>query len=388
MTTIHVPQGPIDPFLRAHRDNTRFVLGPDVYYTGGAWNFRDLDFTMLGGGCELVGQGSRHTEIVFDPIQVDGLIPAGATQNEILTAGGRTHETIAGVRLTGFTVDCALSALPTVGVHTWDSSPFIQDVAVDGVWGTRSSGSASTEGFGILCNTGEGERTTSRGGAVLRDCRVALAGFDTDENYVTGIYVGMVSDDPQETPHVVENCHVTQSPLSAPAHAAFASNGNVFWHAISNSGRFNRAFFMDTGGGHNIVVSGAFLRAEYCLIDIKGKNAVWGDIRFSEIVGTLTQGGSADHVAGLVLSDLDDAKNTSAFQRIQFQGVLRNLSGKKAYLGSTDAAQTFGCRIDATIVGEWNSIVFGPKARRGLFSTTRGEVDGVLIRTDDEGGEK
>lgn len=350
MTTIHIPPGAIiDPYLKAHRQDTRFVLGTGIYTSEGGWAFdQEFDHVVLGPGCELRGAGSLETFLHF--VQPSRL-PAGARQIECLTIGERSTarpmrwpSTVSGVTIRLPRVEAPVGL---VGVHAWSDSVEISDVVVEGVTGNRAAGN---EGFGILIN-GAG-RPRAGGGSIVRNCRVIASG-----GYVCGLYVGY---DSPTRPSFVQQCTVENLWTDA-AHAAFGSNGRVFWAQCENIGAWDRAVFCDTGGGSGILFNQCHLRAERVLVEFRGGNGItWRDITVTGCLLETTPCHSRTYAGALVLARDGQSPGATADNVRIVASTLRS-SGGVHYIGSNDLQRSSGVGIQHCVCtgGKWDTPVVG-----------------------------
>lgn len=349
MTTIQIPNGAdLDPYLRAHRHDTRFLLGAGQYYSAGAAAFADLDYCALAPGCELIGDGALHTRILID-------VPANLPpQVEGLTAGSRTGESET-VTLRDFTVEPAdsgaLGRSGFVGVHVWSDHCRISGLRIHGVTGTRpargESALPSREGFGLLVN--EAGRSEGSGGMHIECVEVHLrdaAPSESEELYVCGAYVGLAH--PVRPSHVSQIAVVNRSKVSA--HAAFGLNGGILGSHWVNVGRWNRALYCDVTGGSYSRISQSELWAERVGVELRGGAGVtWREITVDSSRFNLCPTGYDDYAAGLVLVDDSVAKAQAAFHGVTLQhctlNLLRSREGQQFYLGSCDAAQVTDCGL-------------------------------------------
>lgn len=357
MTTIKIPAGSnLDPYLKANRIRTRFELEPGTYTCGTGWEFdREFDHVCLAAGCELIGAGANETNIRCNPPEI---LPQGARQIEGFTVGERHGTTGAPCLVRGVTLDITSSdpSLGLIGLHSWCYRVTLDDIRILGVRGDRASGN---EGFGILVNGCGPDR---QGGANrITNCRVL-----TDGGYVCGIYVGI------ETPHTpsyVENCtvgHVNRMqradvPLRPIGHAAFGTNGGVFWDRCSNQGRWERAIFCDTAGGSGTLFSGCHLRAERVLVEFRGDNGmVWRDIIVQASLLEITPAGEdRKYAAALVLAN-DGPKPGPAFNGVRIVASTIRADEGIHYLGSSDSQKTIGSGVQfCNLVGLWASPIQG-----------------------------
>lgn len=375
---IKIPAGAnIDPYLRAHRRNTTFELGPGLHWTDGHFAFADHGYCSLGDGCELIGAGPAETALLYG-----GAVrpPAGAAQVEILTAGGGLSATAPGVaqsvRIEGLEVACpddAMAALKLpacVGIHTAAARAVVRDVVITGVRGKRNAAApgVSSEGFGLLVNRSHGSSAPGRAPACIERVRVELADTDVEENYVCGVYVGIVGT--QYAPARVDDVHVTTiEGTRTKGHAAIGTNGGVIWSRVSMSPGFHRAIFCDTGDGSDTLFDACNLRAMYAALDLRTSAPAgrWENIRVVNSTITLDPGADSDHAALITLA----AHPEAAPGHVAFRGVMlrecfiRNNTGLRVYQGSVDApaAKSNGL-IDNVYSGPthlWRDPVFTPR---------------------------
>lgn len=347
---IRIPPGIIDPFCRAHRQPTRFVLGPGRYYTEGGWAFdKAHDHCVLAPGCELVGAGSGETYLTF----TESATPANALQNEVLTAGARNGESYE-TRISGLTVDVSWTRRPTVGIHVWGYGVRIHDVLVDGVVGNRTV----AEGFGILVNQPKRVSSGYEPGADISDVTVRAVG-GAGENYVCGLYVGYAATSGRH-PSSVRRARLVST---STAHAAFAANREVTFSECSTAGPWNHGFFCDTGGGSRVLLIGCDIEAQYAALAIRARED-WDQIVVSQSQLALT-GCAEDHVVGLVIEDTNPGRATANFTGIRFvQCGIHNRSGKTAYVGSLAASRVARCGIPgegSVWTGAWSPAVIADK---------------------------
>lgn len=353
MTTVTIPSGSnIDDYLKAHRTDTRFVLSAGLYYTDGLFAFANLDYTMLGRECELIGAGSADTKILAR----DTLVPPDGAQLECLTAGSRSgmcnRVVIQGVSITALPSERTQLELGIVGLHVWSDACTIRDVRVSGITGTRPSGPGepSREGFGVLVN--RSGVPFNAGQADVADVFVHVTKDNRKaEHYLCGLYVGY--EDPVLTSSVRRVTVVNGS--AVPAHAAFGVNGRVIGREWSNVGRWNRAIFCDTGSGTGTIIDSSILVAERVAMEFRGgAGAVWRDIVLRDSQIRLTPPDDATYAAGLVLVDETPAKAGATFDGVVIENCcLRavpstNPKAKKPqdfYLGSLDAANAANCGL-------------------------------------------
>lgn len=238
---IHVPPGPLDPVLRANRQpGTQFRLGDGVYTTRGAFAFEHLDCCMLAPECTLTGLGPHRTRIVATDvdIEVNGSV---AHYVEVLTGGTRSTGSCAHLAMSGFTLDCSNTDVPTVGIHTWSRDVQLSNLRVEGVVGWRTWHGPRKEGFGIVVNNAGTD--TMDGGVHLRDCTVVTRTLTGEENYCTGIYAGIITRNRPNFHNTVRRCRVV---APSRAHAAFGFNDNTRFEDCEDIG-VRRSFFCDTG---------------------------------------------------------------------------------------------------------------------------------------------
>ena len=376
MTTIQIPPGTnIDPYLKAHRNDTRFVLAPGYYTIGTGWAFdRDHDHCSLGPGCELVGAGSRETTLspsfATEP-------PDGAKQIEFFTAGSRSGQCDY-VAIRGLTINAGGMSddLGIVGLHVWSDRVDIDDVAVWGIEGHRPD----REGFGVLVNqSGAGTSdvwASMPGGSRIENVEVVCEQrADMGENYVCGVYVGY------RTPFdatVARNIRV-HSGGDGIAHAAFGTNGGVLWSNISNTGRWSRAVFCDTGGGEGTIISASHLRAERVLVEFRGSTGVrWKDILVTDSILEATEAppdARRDYAAGLVLARDGDLPG-AAFDNVSITHcTLRGCGTGDHYAGSIDSTGRDNGIFHSRLVGcAWKPAVVAGSGGFREFGNLRGSA--------------
>lgn len=350
MTTIAIPPNSyLDPYFKAHREDTRFVLGPGLYNVQSGWHYdKDHDHCCMGPGCELIGAGSRETRINVDV--EDAGVPDGAKQIESLTAGSRSGY-CQSVTLRGFSLetpyDDKWADLGHIGIHTWSCQTVIEDVILYGIRGTRPD----REGFGVLVNESGGWAGVSKtpaGGSRIENVDVTASG------YVCGVYIGYPN--PMET-SIARNIRVGTCGYDV-AHAAFGTNGGVLWSGLSNTGRWQRAIFCDTAGGEGTVISGSHLRAENVLVEFRGGTGIkWKDIVVTDSLLEVTPAKDRTYAAALVLAR-DGEKPGPEFDGVAIQNcTIRGGTGDH-YVGSIDSAGknngVFYCRLTGSA---WKSPV-------------------------------
>ncbi len=361
-TTIQIPPGScVDPYLRAFRSGTRFVLEDGNYYTGSGWAFdKDFDHVCLGADCDLIGAGSGRTLLEIIPATV----PENALQIEGFTCGsrsglrplasfelsfGKCWNEIRGVTIWfSNSVKAKNPSLGLIGLHAWSSRVIIDDVTVCGVTGIRPN----REGFGILVNgalmaSGPGPRRRG-GGSRIANCSVESSG-----GYVCGVYVGY--EEVEGGPTTVDSVRVKGAGTN---HAAFGTNGGVIWRAISNEGRWDRAVFCDTAGGERVVVADSILQAERVLVEFRGREGMtWRDIVVQGSILTTTPcPNPRQYAAGLVLAS-DGGK--PFFSGVQIRDCILRASGGDHYLGSIDSPHESCGVIGCTTLGDgdWKPMV-------------------------------
>lgn len=369
MITVPIPPGSyIDPYLMEHRTGAVFELSEGEYTTRGASVFPD--WCSLGPECRIDGAGSERTHLRLVPpaASSDG---KAAPYYEILTTGSRSGIS-RHVAVRGLHID-ALALRPAVGLHIWSADASVYDVRVTGVWG-EAKPSAPWEGFGILVNR-SGAADTHDGGASVRMCSVTFAPRPptptsaTTRNYATGIYVGMEAR--LGTPIMesrVEACRVMACSQSYVPDVGFGINSCT---VIANSQAWGveRGVFSDTGDGRDSRIEHCRLVAGYAGIDFKASDPTWArvNVRIRDCDITLCGTATADHVAGLVLSDQSKARNQSVFNRVIVEGSrITNASVGTAYRGSINAAraEANGFR-SCDWIGSWKPAVVAdgvPKA--------------------------
>lgn len=372
MTTITIERGAlIDPYLRAHRQNTRFVLGEGVYFTEGAGSFVDLDSTMLASGCELIGDGSKRTEIQVMTTKVN----PGAGQIECLTAGSRSNMSqvvnLQGFRLIGPSshdrMAPDLANLGIVGVHVWSDTCQLKDITVCNITGTRASSGPSREGFGVLVNK-PGSSGYSQGRADVSDITVVVSGSPANgEHFVCAFYVGYA------TPELIASARriMVLNTSAFPGHAAFGVNGNVMASEIQNVGRWNRAVFCDTDSGANTTISDSLLRAERVGVEFRTQaGQSWRNITVRDSVITLEPPMVADYAAGLVLVD-DSPDKTGIFDRVTIRDSLFRFvpSGSQPFYSGSASGKVFsycGLRGCGSDVAWKNPVLAGGAPKTGF----------------------
>lgn len=354
MTTIHIPAGSnLDPYLKSNRVRTRFVLEPGSYTCGTGWAFAaEFDHVCLAAGCELIGAGANETHIMLNP---PAYLTKGARQIEGFTVGERTGKSGAPCTVRGVTLDHSNTdpALGLIGLHAWCYRVTLDDIRVLGVRGDRAAGN---EGFGILVNGIGLDR--EGGGSRISNCRVY-----TDGGYVCGIYVGYKSP---ALPSYVENCtvgfvndlqgrDVAHRPVG---HAAFGTNGGVFWSRCANQGRWERAVFCDTSGGSGTLFNQCHLRAERVLVEFRGTNGMrWQDIIVQACLLEITPAGDRKYAAALVLAK-DGPDPGPTFDGVRIVASTLRASEGLHYLGSADCQNTLGSGVHlCNLVGTWEPAV-------------------------------
>jgi hypothetical protein len=253
-----------DDIFKKYRDDTRFILHPGTYYTRGAWAFDGLDYCNLGAGCELIGAGSKVTEIRLAADFEDTVGGQPATYIETFIAGSRSGAS-AYVRVEGvsFVCDCGL---PSSGLHTYSTSAQIKDVAVRGIGGDWNT---MIEAFGILCN--KAPLSPVHGNCRIDGCEVSSEGG----NYATCIYLGITSSTGVIMGSAIVDCVVT-SPEAAGApkqtHAAYSANEKTVIQGCRSSGT-DRFFFCDTGPVRDVQIIGCQAEFRYCCVDAPAPSA-------------------------------------------------------------------------------------------------------------------
>ena len=363
MSTILIPSGShIDPYLKAHRENTTFVLSAGTYVTAGNWGFQDHDHTMLGRNCHLIGAGMESTKLLCD----DTAAPSNAAQHEALTAGSRSEQCDF-VSIRGIGIVCPASdSVGSVGLHVWSDRCCVEDVEVRGVAGFRSGpDAASREGFGILIN--QAGKSVDASGSIIRDVVVRASNTTRDDQYVCGLYVGIVKP---AGVSFVQNARVVNY-FRKPAHAAFGTNGGVLWTSCANEGRWNRAIFCDTAGGSGTIFSGCRLQAERVAVEFRGPDGIeWTDIAVTGSVINVTHRDGIPYCAGLVLAR--DGKNGPTFKNVTLNAcqLIRNDDASRdAYVGSIDGDNAYGCGTRGChAAGGWKPAVIGNTVTRNGWS--------------------
>lgn len=353
MTIVKLPAGTfLDPHLKAHRGGTRFELEDGTYYCGTGWAFdKDFDHVCLGPECELIGNGANRT--IIELHAQPGNIPKGARQVEGFTCGVRsfrpaegTSNTIRGVTfLLAESMASDYEDLGLIGLHAWSYRVTLDDVRVIGVQGNRKTGN---EGFGILVNgVGENGKRTG-GGSRITNCRVYAR-----KGYVCGVYVGY---DVPVLPSSVSDVIVGFTPMASEevAHAAFGTNGGVFWSELRNIGRWERAVFCDTGGGQGTLISNSRLQAERVLVEFRGCSGMaWRDIVIQDSILETTPLAGRKYAAGLVLA-CDGPAPGATFENVLIRGCTMRSSGGLHYVGSVDVPGASACGIHAgNLIGTW-----------------------------------
>lgn len=376
MTTVYIPPGSnIDHYLRTHRSHTRFVLSEGIYTTASAFAFADLDYTMLGNRCELIGAGQSKTIIWVEAFR--DLIPKGAAQMECLTAGSRSQNS-SRVELRGFTlgrssVGYDLPGFGIVGVHIWSDSCSVRDVGICSITGKRQApGMASSEGFGLLVNQ-SGSPGLYVGGSTIEDVIVTVGTAKPagDEHYVCGVYVGYPN------PHVPSSVRFISvvNPSDAPAHAAFGLNGGIMGSEWSCRGRWNRAIFCDVSGGSRSRVANSDLRAERVAMELRGAGVAWRDIVLADSFIELAP--QAEYAAALVLADDEGSIfDNVVIRSCELRGTQRDPVNRQIpiYHGSIDAPNAIGCGLSGCRLSgptpAWNPAVTTKRSPGGAFSVT------------------
>lgn len=356
MTTIEIPNGAnLDPYFKANRWDTVFRLGAGTYFCESSWNFKEYGWTMVGPGCSLIGAGSSNTAIVIRR----ETIPDDAWQVENLTAGNRDG-ICEGVELGGFKLLCSSDPRPKgrvagqVGVHVWSDRAIIRDLEIRGVTGVLPTDSKhpSREGFGLLVN-GPGRAVRCRGGAIIENVLVGVIGNRESKDglvYVCAVYPGYV--EPEEYT-VARNVHVVTDP-GVKGTVAYGFNSKVLASGLTSKGRWGRAIFCDTDGGHDVLVSDCIFDVEGTGLELHGNK--WSDVFvFSSRFRFRFQNPSdTDFGAGVVLLGINRFED---FARIGMVGcVLEAEAGTKVphYAGSVKGPASDvglqGCRM----IGPWN----------------------------------
>ena len=273
MTTVEIPPGPIDPYLRALRDpGTTFLLRDGRYQTRGCFGFSDLDFCMLAPGCSLVGMGVERSFISVESPILE-YEDRRTEYFEALTGGARSRGESSCVLLSDFTISMGFQRVPSVGIHLWTSRASVKRVAVDRVWGDRDHAGPVKEGFGILINSSHA--AAFDGGHIVEDCGVSFA-ESARENYGTGIFIGCVRRSvPMLGSRVRGATLITLG--SSTAHAAIAGNDDVQFSDIRIAGRWVRAFFCDTGPVRRVDVSRVVADTVQWALDVRVAQP--GDVR-------------------------------------------------------------------------------------------------------------
>ena len=371
---IKIPPGSnLDAYLMTNRYNTIFQLEEGTYYASNANSFMDMDYVMLGNGCELIGAGSSLTYVMFsaDPDH----LPAGSGQVEFLTAGGRS--TVATfVRIEGITVSTPSYHLKkkrvgSVSVHIWCDYSVVRDVQIVGVDGFRpgptDNPKVSREGFGLLINR-SGIYGNGTVGSIVEDVSVTAVGdHEGDEIYVCGVYVGMNQLDGLT---FVDRVKVfSASPI--PVHASFGFNGNVQAFRISNHGVFNRGIFCDTGGGHNTTITQARLTARCVMMEFRGAGVTWKNIELNDSLLTLQPTPGTAYCAALVVADdggasFDNVSINRSTIRVDTSLLADGSPTPLLTDGSDNGRNTSNCGIfQCRMIGPWR----GPTLASTGFST-------------------
>lgn len=343
-----IPSGrSIDAYLRRLRHNTDFILQSGDYWSCGGAAFAEYDFCMVAPGCSLTGAvdsiGGPVSTIHFSD---GGYSTVGTQQFECLTAGSRSGRSDR-VSVESVVLQCPTSPqtreLGLVGLHVWSDSGIVRNVTIDGVCGTRRIGGGQREGFGLLVNASGAPDVV--GGFDVDRVRVTArdpvdSGTKDDENYVTGLFVGLkrLSGAP-DTRNRVSCCTVSNAG-TRPAHAAFAFYDDVDASGITNRGHFSRSIFCDTGGGRGVHIRGAYLNAAAVAVDLSGGlGDYWYDFVMERSRITLTPGARNPYAAVLVLKDYSPTKKGCAFAGVIVKDTEVTLAGfeKKSYFtGSLD----------------------------------------------------
>lgn len=359
-TKIHIPPGAlIDPFLKAHRRDTQFLLGPGEYYCSGSPEFRDHDWCCLGPGCELRGAGSGKTTV-----RAIGGVAKGAYQYEFLTAGSRSSGCDF-VAIIGLHLDVSFDPAPEseefhsaslpddvgrVGLHVWSENSIVRNVSVSGIVGHEPRDGASREGFGILINQSKPDLgiVGPFDNHLIENCAVEMTPrAGPDMNFSCGVYVGL------ENPTGISIARrIRVGNMSAQrCHAAFASNGGVQWSQCENHGRFDRAIYCDVTGGSDVLWSDCRFHAEREFITLHaggdGRKEHWRDYLIRDCHITMDREASGPYAAIMVLRDLNKKAEVNSFNRVEMRHcTIHNKATVPTYAGSWDAKRTAGCGME------------------------------------------
>jgi len=351
MTTIEIPPGPIDHHLKKNRNpGTTFALLPGVYTTRGIFDYaEEFDFCMLAPGCSIQGHGPKTEIRIENPVLFHRGNPTGYT--EVLTGGAKSKPGVGNpcVSIRDLNIDASLSGdVAGIGIHLWGEQCVVDNVVVRGIFGNRNAQSPS-EGFGILINSPEFTSSGVQGANTISNCAVLLASTD-DENYSTGIYMGVVRNSKTARSRIF-NCICSPESGIGRGHAAFAANDHV--DIINCSAlRFIRAFFCDTRSMRNIVIQNMFAQGIDWALDIRvGQGSQISNMEFRDCVFDFEPSG-LDYAQAIRMEDIGDGQNLIAgiyFNRSTFTTNAFNASMGRTRGPLVSAPEFRECRW----IGRW-----------------------------------
>jgi len=350
---ITIPVGQIDDYLKNYRYPCRFILQAGNYTTRGIWNFfPNFDGCMLPPGSELIGQGSNLTSLNLSNT-VNFVNNKPTKYHCVLTGGNRSEGSNVKPsiynRISGLTLDCKTN-LPVIGIQTWSSNVFIEDVIVNNIWGDWTS---LWEGFGILLNN-SGNNNGVDGGHTIRDCVVNIL----ENAYANGIYVGCkLRDNAILQSSVVTNCKSLCYGNVKNAGVGFGINSNTILNFIEVNG-FKNALFNDTGTTKNVLVTNShFKNISYGFLVLRANSTGWD--RKNIIVNNCNiqfANATSDHVALLICDDTSQTKDKAKIQNIFVNdSIVENDSGVTFYYGSINGSLFSNIGIQRNILPKTNA---------------------------------
>lgn len=328
MNTLHITDaaGGMDltPLFKAHRTDTRFVLGPGMFHFDNAWAFEaEFDHTVLGSGCELIGAGSTKTFLLAE--RGANIIPEKALQVEGLTAGSRSnycpHVKIEGLSVAAVDAYQVHPDAGTIALHVWSDNAIIRDVKVSHSVGSPPvpKTQASREGFGILLNeAGRPSNGCHCGRFIVEDVIVEV--FDkpnSSPNFITAFYCGLLRPDVMA---VCDNIMVINNG-DVPAAVAFGVNSKVLGTRWQSIGKWVRGIYCDVKGGSDVLIANSMLEVTSTALELQtGQGEVWDNIALTNSCVHFRPAASTGYCAALVLTDnAYKTKNPGKFNGVQLR---------------------------------------------------------------------